>query len=101
MKTAKKADKNQYGLLLEEFIEKCIQKGNRDWTIQFKRNTCEEFLCDIEEYGKNLSTLDAATVGKICTSKVNRNKWFTNFRCFYRFYREHCNKHYKYKSICH
>lgn len=75
MKTAKKADKNQYGLLLEEFIEKCIQKGNRDWTIQFKRSTCEEFLCDIEEYGKNLSTLDAATVGKICTSKVNRNKW--------------------------
>lgn len=73
-----------YGLLLEEYLEICRQNGNAEWTMWFKRSTCEEFISEIIGFGKDLSTIDAATIGKICISKTNRNKWHV-YRMFLHF----------------
>ena len=64
-----------YAQLLEDYLEVCRQDGNKEWTLQFKRSTCVEFFCEITEFGKDLSSIDAETIGKICVTKVNRNKW--------------------------
>ena len=37
-----------YGLLLEEYLEICRQNGNAEWTMWFKRSTCEEFISEIQ-----------------------------------------------------
>lgn len=79
MKTSQSKLKPKHRMLLDEYSEVCRQEGNSEWTLDFKYSTCEEFFAEMIEYGKELPTLDAATVGKICTTKRNKNKW-----CVYR-----------------
>lgn len=83
-KNQKNVLKEPYNSLIEEYLESCRQKGNGEWIMWFKRKTCVEFFSDMEKYGKDLSTLDAATVGKICASKGDRKKWRI-YRVFLRF----------------
>ena len=65
----------QYSTLIESYLEKCQAEGNNEWTLSFKKKSCEEFFLEMVSLGKDLSTLDAATVGHISVNKVNRNKW--------------------------
>ena len=62
-------------------------EGNCEWTLTFKQQSCEEFLLEMTNLGKDLATLDAATVGKISINKVNRNKWHVD-RMFLHFLRK-------------
>ena len=75
---------DQYSTLVDSYIEKCVAEGNSEWTLSFKRKSCEEFLIEMVSLGKDLFTLDAATVGHISVSKVNRNKWHV-YRMFLHF----------------
>ena len=75
---------DQYIILVESYLEKCKAEGNCEWTLTFKQQSCEEFLLEMTNLGKDLATLDAATVGKISINKVNRNKWHV-YRMFLHF----------------
>ena len=75
---------DQYIILVESYLEKCKAEGNCEWTLTFKRKSCEEFLIEMINRGKDLSTLDAAAVGNISINMVNRNKWHV-YRMFLHF----------------
>ena len=60
---------DQYIILVESYLEKCKAEGNCEWTLTFKRKSCEEFLIEMINRGKDLSTLDAAAVGNISINK--------------------------------
>ncbi len=75
---------DQYIILVESYLEKCKVEGNCEWTLTFKQQSCEEFLLEMTNLGKDLATLDAATVGRISINKVNRNKWHV-YRMFLHF----------------
>ena len=75
---------DQYIILVESCLEKCKAEGNCEWTLTFKRKSCEEFLIEMINRGKDLSTLDAAAVGNISINMVNRNKWHV-YRMFLHF----------------
>jgi len=76
MKSKNKSPLNdQYNILVDSYLKKCQTEGNCDSTLLFKRTSCEEFFHEMVSLGKNLSTLDAATVGHISVGKKNRNKW--------------------------
>ena len=74
----------QYSTLIESYLENCQAEGNNEWTMSFKKKSCEEFFLEMVSLGKDLSTLDAATVGHISVNKVNRNKWHV-YRMFLHF----------------
>ena len=75
---------DQYNTLIRCYLEKCQAEGNCEWTLSFKKKSCEEFFLEMVSLGKDLSTLDAATVGYISIGKVNRNKWHV-YRMFLHF----------------
>ena len=75
---------DQYNTLVECYLKSCQVEGNCEWTLSFKKTTCEEFFLEMTSLGKDLSTLDAATVGHISIGKVNRNKWHV-YRMFLHF----------------
>ena len=75
---------DQYNTLIECYLKSCQAEGNCEWTLSFKKKSCEEFFIEMISLGKDLSTLDAATVGCISISKVNRNKWHV-YRMFLHF----------------
>ncbi len=85
MKRKNKSPLNdQYNTLIECYLKTCQAEGNCEWTLSFKKRSCEEFLFEMIRLGKDLSTLDAPTVGHISIGKVNRNKWHV-YRMFLHF----------------
>ena len=75
---------NQYNILIKHFLKRCKAEGNGEYRLAFKRKTCEEFFTKMINLGKNLSTLDAPSVGHICVSVIDQKKWHVH-RAFLHF----------------
>lgn len=75
MNKRKSSFNEEYTIVINGYLDFCRKKGNSSSVLKLKEKVCTEFLEEMTEYGKVFETLDASTVGKICISKINRNKW--------------------------
>jgi len=65
-----------YTTLMDAYLQKCRDDGNRDSTIIGKRYFLREFYCHLESLGcHDLRDADAAIIGKACLMQNNKGGW--------------------------
>ena len=71
--------------ILEEFLQECIDSGNKPATLQFKERTCGLFLDSLKKGGcTDLSCLDAGRVSRSLLTFSNKERYAV-IRQFLRF----------------
>lgn len=65
-----------YTTLMDAYLQKCRDDGNRESTIIGKRYFLREFYCHLESLGcHELRDSDAAIIGKACLMQNNKDGW--------------------------
>ena len=65
-----------YTTLMDTYLQKCRDDGNREATIIGKRHFLREFYCHLEFLGcHDLRDADAAIIGKACLMQNNKGGW--------------------------
>jgi len=65
-----------YTKLLDTFLQKCRDDGNRKSTIIKKRHFLHEFICHLESLEcYDLRDADAAIIGRACLMQNNKDGW--------------------------
>ena len=75
----------EFTSILEEFLQECIDSGNKPATLQFKERTCGLFLDSLKKGGcTDLSCLDAGRVSRSLLTFSNKERYAV-IRQFLRF----------------
>lgn len=75
----------EFTSILEEFLQECIDSGNKPATLQFKQRTCGLFLDSLKKGGcTDLSCLDAGRVSRSLLTFSNKERYAV-IRQFLRF----------------
>ena len=75
----------EFTSILEEFLQECIDSGNKPATLQFKERTCGLFLDSLKKGGcTDLSCLDAGKVSRSLLTFSNKERYAV-IRQFLRF----------------
>ncbi len=75
----------EFTSILEEFLQECIDSGNKPTTLQFKQRTCGLFLDSLKKGGcTDLSCLDAGRVSRSLLTFSNKERYAV-IRQFLRF----------------
>ena len=62
--------------LMDAYLQKCRDDGNRESTIIGKRHFLREFYCHLESLGcHDLMDADAAIIGRACLMQNNKDGW--------------------------
>lgn len=62
--------------LMDAYLQKCRDDGNRESTIIGKRHFLREFYCHLESLGcHDLRDADAAVIGRACLMQNNKDGW--------------------------
>ena len=65
-----------YTKLMDTYLQKCRDDGNRESTIIGKRYFLREFYCNLESLGcHDLRDADAAIIGRVCIMQNNKDGW--------------------------
>ena len=65
-----------YITLMDAYLQKCGDDGNKESTISKKRHFLREFYCHLESLGcHDLRDADAAVIGKACIMQNNKDGW--------------------------
>jgi site-specific recombinase XerD len=65
-----------YTTLMDAYLQKCRDDGNRESTIHGKRYFLREFYCHLEFLGcHDLRGADVAIIGKACLMQSNKDGW--------------------------
>lgn len=65
-----------YAILMDAYLRKCRDAGNRESTIIGKRYFLREFYCHLESLGcHDLRCVDAAVIGKASLMQNNKDGW--------------------------
>ncbi|WP_227764564.1 site-specific integrase [Zhaonella formicivorans] len=66
----------RYTTLMDAYLQKCRDDGNRESTIIGKRYFLREFYCHLESLGcHDLRDADAAIIGRACLMQNNKDGW--------------------------
>lgn len=67
---------NSYTLLMETYLQKCVEDGNKDLTIIKKRCFLREFYYQINSLGcQDLKNANALIICKACLMQYNHDSW--------------------------
>jgi len=65
-----------YTALMNAYLQKCRDDGNRESTIIEKKHFLREFYCHLESFGcHNLRDADASIIGRACLMQNNKDGW--------------------------
>ncbi len=65
-----------YTTLMDAYLQKCRDDGNKESTITGKRQFLREFYCHLESLGcHDVRDADAAIIGKACVMQNNKDGW--------------------------
>jgi site-specific recombinase XerD len=65
-----------YTTLMDAYLQKCRDDGNKETTIIGKKYFLREFYCHLESLGcHDISDADAAIIGKACLMQNNKDGW--------------------------